>query len=317
WLPHRFSSLSDRLTMQNGIILISMAAVLTLYLTGGHTSTLILMYSINVFLTFSLSQTSMVKFWIQNRKKFLDWFRNTAIHSVALVLCLSILVMNFVDKFAEGAWVTSLVTATVIGLCLLIKHRYNLSTLHLSRLDTILTTIPTTPVTGTPPNLDPKAPSAVFLVSSYGGLGIHTFLTVLRLFPNHFKNFIFASVTVFDAGNFKGAADVDGALEQTRSSLLRYVDFARRLGLAADYRTAVGTEVLDEAEKLGSSIAAEYPNSVFFAGKLVFQKERWYHRLLHNETAVQFQRRAQFAGLNSMVLPIRVFVESKSNANAS
>lgn len=321
WLPHRFSSLSDRLTMQNGVILVSVAAVLTLYLTGGDTSTLILMYSINVFLTFSLSETGMVRFWIQNRKKFPDWPRHIVIHLIGLVLCFSILVMNLFEKFTEGGWVTIVLTSIVIGLCLLIKRRYYIAMSHLSRLDEILSEIPTTAESTTPARLDPHAPTAAILVSSYGGLGIHTFLSVQKLFPNHFKNFIFASVTVLDAGSFKGVADVDSAIDQTKSSLLRYVDFARRLGLAADYRTSVGTEVLDEAETLSKNLTREYPNIVFFAGKLVFQKERWYHRLLHNETAMQFQRRVQFAGLNSMVLPIRVFGNSRNrlsiNANAS
>src|SRR4029077_7783735 len=54
WLPHRFSSLSDRLTMQDGVLLMFSASILTLFYTGGDISTLVLMYSINVFVTFSL-----------------------------------------------------------------------------------------------------------------------------------------------------------------------------------------------------------------------------------------------------------------------
>ena len=53
-------------------------------------------------------------------------------------------------------------------------------------------------------------------------------------------------------------------------------------------------------------IAQEFPRAVFFAGKLVFQQERFFQRLLHNETAYQIQRRLQFAGLNAMVMPVRV-----------
>ncbi|MBI3766600.1 MAG: amino acid permease, partial [Ignavibacteriales bacterium] len=99
WLPHRFSSLSDRLTMQNGVALISGAAILTLFLTHGDTSTLVLMYSINVFLTFSLSEMGMVRYWIQNRQKYQDWARHIIIHVVGLLLCLSILLMNLLEKF--------------------------------------------------------------------------------------------------------------------------------------------------------------------------------------------------------------------------
>ncbi len=53
-------------------------------------------------------------------------------------------------------------------------------------------------------------------------------------------------------------------------------------------------------------VAQEFPRAVFFAGKLVFEHERWYQRLLHNETAYALQRRLQFAGLNAMALPFRV-----------
>ena len=72
----------------------------------------------------------------------------------------------------------------------------------------------------------------------------------------------------------------------------------------------MGTELLAEAERVSIEIAKEHPRAIFFVGKLIFQKERWYQRLLHNETALQFQRGVQFAGLNSMVLPVRVFETS-------
>ena len=61
-----------------------------------------------------------------------------------------------------------------------------------------------------------------------------------------------------------------------------------------------------EAERLCREVAREFPRAVFFAGKLVFEQERSYQRLLHNETAYQLQRRLQFAGMNAMVMPVRV-----------
>jgi amino acid transporter len=311
WLPHRFSSLSDRLTMQNGVVLISAASILTLFMTNGNTSTLVLMYSINVFLTFSLSESGMVRFWVQQRKKQADWSRHIVVHIIGLVLCLSILVMNLYEKFTEGGWITLVLTGVLIALCIIIKHRYEAVKVHLSRLDDILNDIPTLPMTGAPPKLNPKMATAVVLVNSFGGLGIHGFLSVQKQFPNHFKNFIFVSVTVIDAGSMKGAADLDEGAEQTKKMLQQYVEFAHKLGLAADFRAGVGTEVLDEAEKLCRDVAKEFPLSVFFVSKLIFEKEHWYQRLLHNETGMQFQRRVQFAGLSSMVLPIRVFASAK------
>ncbi len=306
WLPHRFGSLSDRLTMQNGVILMSGAAVLTLFLTGGHTSTLILMYSINVFLTFSLSETGMVRYWIQNRNKYDDWWKHITIHLIGLVLCLSILIVNLFEKFAEGGWVTLVVTAVLISVCFIIKHHYGKVRSHLGRLDEILQDLPGLEE-GTHKPLNPKNPTAVLLVGSYGGLGIHSFLSIHRLFPNHFKNFIFMSVSVVDAGTLKGADELERGREETEHSLKRYVALAQKFGYAADYRLDVGIEVLEVAEKLCIEIVREYPRAIFYTGKLVFQRERWYQRLLHNETANQLQRRLQFAGINTMVLPVKVF----------
>lgn len=313
WLPHRFTSLSDRLTMQNGVFLISGASIIILVLTGGSTTTLVLMYSINVFLTFSLSQMGMIRYWFQKRREFKEWSRHILIHIIGFVLCLSILAISIVEKFGEGGWITLLITLGLISLCLIIKRHYDNVVRHLKRLDEILTDIPPVAIE-TPKALDTRAQTAVLLVKEYGGLGIHSFLTIQRLFPHHFRNFIFVSVHVVDAGGLKGASDLDRALKETEKSLKKYVSLAQQLGFTADYRMGAGTEVLEEAEKICAELANEFPRSIFFAAKLVFQKERWYQRFLHNETAYAFQSRLQFAGLNSMVLPVRVF-ESKIAAS--
>ena len=311
WLPRRFTSLSDRLTMQNGVFLISAASILTLVLTKGRTSTLVLMYSINVFLTFSLSEMGMVRYWIKHRQTYPDWPKHIVIHLVGLVLCLSILTISLVEKFTEGGWVTLVVTLGLIVFCIAIKRHYDNVNNHLKRLDDILSDIP--PVTTeTPQKPDPRAQTAVLFVKEYGGLGIHSFLSIQRLFPNHYKNYIFVSVHVVDAGSLKGAADLDQAIEETQASLRKYVSLANQMGFAADFKLGVGTEVLVEAERLCTEIAKEYPRSMFFAAKLVFQRERWYQPFLHNETAYSFQSRLQFAGLNSMVLPVRVFETTRA-----
>jgi hypothetical protein len=99
---------------------------------------------------------------------------------------------------------------------------------------------------------------------------------------------------------------VDEVHDRTEHDLKRYVGLARGLGLAADFRMSMGTEAVEASESLCRAVAHEFPRSIFFAGKLIFEEERWYQRLLHNETAYQLQRKLQFAGLNAMVLPVRV-----------
>ena len=68
----------------------------------------------------------------------------------------------------------------------------------------------------------------------------------------------------------------------------------------------------DEGAEVCATVAREFPRSVFFLGKLIFEHERFFQRLLHNETAYQLQRRLQFAGLNAMVLPVRVLEDGEA-----
>ncbi len=303
WLPHRFAQLSDRLTMQNGVVLMGGASLATLLWTRGDILSLVTMYSINVFVTFSLSQLAMLRYWwktggVGRRRGF-------TIHGVAFLLCAAILVGTVYEKGEQGGWVTIVVTGLVVGLCFVIRRHYKTVQANLKRLDTIMEVLP--PHVGGPrPALDPKLPTAVLLVGGYGGLGVHALLTVQRTFPGFFKNFIFVSVGVVDSASMKGIEEVDRVRLRTQASLEQYVDLAHRLKLAADYRMEVGTEAVAEAEKLCVAISREFPRAVFFAGKLVFQRERWFQRLLHNESAYALQRRLQFDGLNAMVMPVRV-----------
>ncbi len=303
WLPHRFAQLSDRLTMQNGVLLMGGASLVTLVWTRGDILSLVTMYSINVFVTFSLSQAAMLRLWWRTKGE--GRRRGFAIHGVALALCLSILVGTVYEKGEQGGWVTIVVTSLVVGLCFVIRRHYRKVQTNLRRLDDIMDVLPVHGP-GPVPAVDPKAPTAVLLVGGYGGLGVHALLTVQRTFPGFFKSFVFVSVGVVDSASMKGVEEVDRVRLRTQTALEQYVDLARRLKLAAEFRLSVGTEAVAEAERLCLEISREFPRAVFFAGKLVFEKERWFQRLLHNESAYALQRRLQFGGLNAMVMPVRV-----------
>ncbi|WP_242393805.1 APC family permease [Anaeromyxobacter oryzisoli] len=303
WLPHRFAALSERLITQDGVLLMGIASLVTLLLARGDITHLVTMYSINVFVTFSLSQAAMLRYWARHRRPGRG--RGFLVHGLALVLCTGILVGVVWEKGRQGGWVTILVTGLVIALCFSIRRHYQSVQENLRRLDEIMTSFPAHPAADHAP-LDARQPTAVMLVGGYAGLGIHALLTVQRLFPGFFRNFIFLSVGVIDSARMKGVEEVEEVRRRTEESVRRYVDLARRLGLAADWRSSVATEAVTEAERLCKELGREYPRAVFFAGKLVFQRERWFQRLLHNETAVVLQRRFQFEGLNMMVLPVRV-----------
>ena len=304
WVPHRFAALSDRLTAHNGIVLMGAAALAALLYTQGNVGHLVVMYSINVFLTFTLSMLSMLRYWRA------EWGRPEARRRLALfgagfTLCVTILLVTVVEKFAEGGWVTMVITFALVGFCVLIRRHYRGAAATVDRLYRELGDLPAQE--GVAPRApDPGLPVALVLVESYGGVGIHTMLNVFRAFPGHFKGIVFLSVGIVDSGEFKGGDAVRQLEARTEEMLRRYTRLAASQGVPAAYRFAIGTEVVAEAEQLCLEVSREFPRSTVFTGKMVFQRERWWHALLHNRTAQAIQKRLQWAGRTMVTLPIRV-----------
>lgn len=313
WLPHRFAQISNRLVMQNGVLLMGIASMVILVMTGGSVTALVTMYAINVFITFTLTQLGMCRFWVARARKQEKWKRSLSIHFLSLCLCASILTVMLVEKFSEGAVKTVIITGAVVGVAFWIRSHYLKVQENFHRLNLVMEALPAEPPLPPQP-LDPKAPTAVLLVNDFSGMGIHILLSVHKTFPGHFKNFVFVSIGEIDSATMKGAEEVDRIQKKTEDSLKHYLDLARRLGLAADARSGVGTEAVEQARTICVEIAKDYPRSIFFAGKLIFEEEHWYQRILHNETAYQMQRKLQFEGLNAMVLPIRVISQNPATA---
>jgi amino acid transporter len=309
WVPHRFAALSERLTTQNGILLMGVAALAALLYTAGDVGHLVVMYSINVFLTFSLSMLAMLRFWYQHRKSRREWRSRLGLFFAGFGLCATILLTTVYEKFAQGGWVTVVITALVIALCFVVRRHYRGVAANLSRLYQELGDLPQTVSGRSKAGLAPlnrNDPIAAVLVGSYGGVGIHTVLNVFRTFPGHFKGLIFVSVGVVDSGEFKGEHGLDDLRARTEQMLDQYVRLALGLGIPATSRLSLGTEAVAEAEKLCLAVAREFPHIVFFAGKMIFQREQWYHRLLHNETAIAVEKRLRWVGKTMVTLPVRV-----------
>jgi amino acid transporter len=309
WVPHRFAALSERLTTQNGILLMGVAALAALVYTVGDVGHLVVMYSINVFLTFSLSMLAMLRFWYGHRSSRPEWKSRLGLFAAGLILCVTILFTTVYEKFAEGGWITVVITILVIALCFITRRHYRRVTTTLDRLYQELGDLPHTISTrpkAAVGDIDPKKPTAAVLVGSFGGVGIHTVLNIFRTFPGHFKSIVFISVGVIDSGEFKGEHAVEDLRRRTEEMLTKYVELAMSLGVPATARSALGTEAVAEAEKLCLSVAREFPHTVFFAGKMIFQREKWYHRLLHNETPLALEKRLRWVGKTMVTLPVRV-----------
>src|SRR4029077_9080353 len=100
----------------------------------GNIQTLVFMYSINVFLTFTLSQLSMSRFWWAKRGERRRGGQ-LGMPRLALVMCASILVITLIERFTHGGWVTVLITSTFVVLCYLIQAHYTRAKAGLRQLD--------------------------------------------------------------------------------------------------------------------------------------------------------------------------------------
>jgi amino acid transporter len=306
WFPHRFASLSDRLTMQNGVLLMGGAAICLLVYSRGRISTLVVMYSINVFLTFSLSELGMSRFFIRNRKKEPHWKKHLPVHLTGLTVCLTILVITTLEKFTHGGWLTLVITSVVIMLCYLIKGHYNRVRKGVRELDDMLTAYIAHKGTYNAEPTDPHEMTAIQLVSGYSGFGVHTFLSIIRGFPGLYKNFVFVSVAEVDAGAFKESEAVGHLTAASKDALKKYVDLARRLGFPAESRLDTGIDVVETASSLCERVSREFPKSTVFAGQTVFKRPGLVNRILHNETAFAIQQELRWKGITTVILPIRI-----------
>jgi amino acid transporter len=315
WFPTKFAMLSDRLVTQKGILLMGGSALVTMVLTGGSVKYLVVLYSINVFITFFLSQLGMVRHWWQARGKEDHWEKKLFINGVGMALTFFILLAVIVLKFHEGGWITILITGTLVGIAFLTQRHYRNTLKLLRRLDELVavaeSSCPAFPgEQGTDKELqvkyDPRDKTAILLVNGFNGLGLHTLFGIIRIFGVTFKNFVFVQVGVLDAGNFKGVEEVAHMKAQVKKDLDRYVHYMRCHGYYSAGYSSFGTDVVDEVARITPEILERFPNAVLFGGQLVFPKTTFLSNVFHNYTIFAVQRRFYSQGIPMVILPIRV-----------
>lgn len=313
WAPTKFASLSDRLVTQNGVLLMGISAFLLIWLTDNNVTYLIVLYSINVFLTFSLSQVGMVRHWLKVRNKEKKILRKITINAIGAALTILILVSVIIVKFHEGGWITLVITSGVASLAFLIHKHYkktgdiikefdaklldlNQSALEFQEDEYALKAI----------KYDKNGKTAVLFVNGFSGIGIHSLLSSMRLFDNTFKNYVFVEIGMIDAGVFKGTDEIIALKNKVDSDIQQYVSFVNHLGFYAEGFISIGLDIVQETLKLVPEIIERFPNSIFFGGQIVFKKETFFTRQLHNHTVFSIQKELYHQGYQFVILPIKL-----------
>jgi hypothetical protein len=281
------------------------AALAVLIWTEGYVSLLVVLYTVNVFITFALSLLGLTIYWWRQRRDIPAARRKLSLAAFALVIVTGILAVIVVERFLEGGIVTLFITSSVVAIGLLIRRHYSRVRQRLQHWERDHRWR-VHELAGDPPAIDPSAPTAVFLVGTSRGLGIHTADRVETLFPGHFRNYVFLSVGTVDSEAFGSEQSLRTLQYSTRAVLDGLVNYAQFRGKGSEWFDAYGADRLQEIEQLVLRVRERFPQSVFFANRLVFEHDSWWTRWLHSQTPLAVQRALNLHGLELMILPVRL-----------
>jgi amino acid transporter len=314
WFPKRFASLSDRLVTMNGILLMGGASIILLAISKGSVALLVVLYSINVFITFTISQVGMVKHWWEMRGKNFPWKRKLAINGIGLILTSFILVSVIILKFTQGGWITLVITGLLIILAINIKGHYfriakKLQKLRLkafAEIETLIGQRPCAERFNRKIKFYKEGRTAIILVSGFGGTGLYTFLRILENFKGVYSNIVFIRIGVVNSKVYRGSSELDHFIKQVKEDGEKYVAVANQFGLYGKSFWTIGTDPVNEIYRIVKRLRPRLAGAAFFGGQLVFSKTFYLSKLLHNHTIFSIQKRFFKFGIPIVIFPIRV-----------
>ena len=324
WLPHRFAALSDRLTTQNGVLLMGArrdrAAALHARQrrrAGRH----VLDQRVRDLLAVEARHVALLD--LASRASRRDWARHLPIHVIGLVLCVAILGVTIYEKFAEGGWLT-LVDHRASWSSLCFAHpaatteRCGAASPHLDELFT--RSADRSPIADEPGPVrsEPARPRCCWSAATAASASTRC-SRCSRCSPATSRTWSSSRVGVIDSGTFKGASEVERLRRETarRARQIRGA-LAPRLGLSAEYRMAIGTDVVDEASKLCLAGRPRVSATLFFAGKLIFEQRA----LVPPDPAQRDRLSPSSTGSSSpghamVILPVRVRARELAESQAA
>ncbi len=251
YLPRQFTSLGDRLVFSNGVVLLAVTSALLVVIFSAKVTQLIPLYAVGVFLGFTLSQAGMVRRWF--RLKEPNWQRSAFFNGLGAVTTFVVLCVIVIAKFAEGAWVVVLIIPAIV-LVFLGIHRHYVNAAKQLSLEGL-----------TPP--PPLRNTVVVPVSTLHRGVVNALAYAEAIAP----------------GNVT-AVHISMDAEQTAKVQQKWEKWGRGIPLVvvdSPYRSLVRPLIryLDEVD-------SRHENDVTTVVLPEFVPARWWHNLLHNQTAL-------------------------------
>jgi amino acid transporter len=249
FIPRQFATQGDRLVFSNGILILGGVAAALLMVFSGDTHALIPLYAVGVFLSFTLSQASMVRRWLRLREE--GWWWRWWFSAIGAMVTGLVMITLAVTKFTQGAWIVILLIPLLVAVFMLVHRHYEEVAVQLS-LDGLG---PPTPMTNT----------VLVLVGDIHRGVIKAIQYAQTLSPN--------AKAVF----------VETDPERTRRLEEKWGKYgmgAPLIVLSSPYRSLLGplTEYIDHLQEQGE-------NHVVTIVLPEFIPARWWQLGLHNQTA--------------------------------
>jgi hypothetical protein len=276
FLPHSFAHRGRRLVYSNGILVLALLSAGLLIAFGGITDRLIPLFAIGAFLAFTLSQMGMVAHWWKSAGPRAGW--SMTINALGAACTATTLAVVLVSKFADGAWVMVLLIPTLLAVFVSVRAHYR----------TVGHEVATTePLDAA--NLEP--PLVLLPIRGWSAITRKALRFALKISSDVYALHV--------ADDEKTLMDLEDTWEERvrAPATVAGVPAPKLFVIYSPYRKLYRPlkQVVSDLQRAhpGRDLAVIVPELV---------RTRWYHYLLHNQTATLIKAYLLFSGLRRVVI---------------
>ena len=148
YLPRQLHTRGDRLAYSNGIVVLAFFAIVLIVAFRANVTSLIQLYVVGVFVSFTVSQTGMLRHWTRHLRVESDpvvrrrMQRSRVINGVGLTMTGTVLVIVLLSKFVQGAYIAIIAMAVLFVLMKLIRRHYESVARETAKIDNSDRTLP-------------------------------------------------------------------------------------------------------------------------------------------------------------------------------